>query len=184
MKSPRSSGRLRLAFAFGALVATIGLIALSVALLQARGGSDGTQTHGSAIQFAQPISYKNGALCVASGDACVTPASVAAGVALYPFDTDGLFRGQACGVKWTNLAKLGVKIPDPATGNPVTWAFRSACRGAIFDSGGHRLFGPADGDLDTFPLTQQGNALVIDTNALTCHRIDPLADCTKVGNSP
>jgi len=169
------------AFVVLGALAVFGAISVGFALRNDVRGAGAKPPSATEIRLSLPIYYQDGALCPSTSEVCLTPESVADGVALYPFETHALFRSRGCRVTWTNL---GGAINDPATGLPVTWAFRSGCSGATFDAAGHRLFGPSPRDLDTFPITQEGNVLVIDTATLNCHLIAPGDTCAKVGNPP
>ena len=165
--------------AFGAL-AVFAAISVVFTLRSDTRGAAARPPSATEIRLSLPIYYQDGALCPSTSEVCITPESVAAGVAFYPFDTHSAFRSQGCRVKWTRLSG----ILDPATGSRVAWGFRSGCSGATFDASGRWLFGPAPRDLDTFPLTQQGNVLAIDTATLMCHLIVPGDTGSKVGNPP
>jgi hypothetical protein len=55
---------------------------------------------------------------------------------------------------------------------------REPCHGATWDAAGLRLFGPATGDLDRFPVTVVGDKVHIDVGARRCvNPIGPQAPC-------
>lgn len=71
--------------------------------------------------------------------------------------------------------------PDggPAHGCTVPWRpdfrflsnigwFREPCGGATFDATGHRVFGPAESDLDRFPVEVRDGNVYVDTSRLIC----------------
>jgi hypothetical protein len=74
-------------------------------------------------------------------------------------------------------ARLFTELGRPPSGfeNVV---LREPCHGATWDAAGTRLFGPATGDLDRFPIAVVGDKLHIDVGARRCmNPVGPQAPC-------
>ena len=53
-------------------------------------------------------------------------------------------------------------------GTGIKGWFRDPCSGATFDATGHRIFGPAESDLDRFPVSVRHGHVYVDTSRLIC----------------
>ena len=58
------------------------------------------------------------------------------------------------------------RLPPPAP--PITGLWYEGCGGAKWDAAGQRLFGPASGNLDQFPVSVENGFVLVDTTRLLC----------------
>ncbi|MBF6600734.1 MAG: hypothetical protein IVW36_09520 [Dehalococcoidia bacterium] len=87
----------------------------------------------------------------------------------YPPGYFGDVRG--CKLVWQPLA-----VVSSASGTAGPGLFTDPCSGARFDRTGTLVTGPADRNLDRFPMTPEPDGFLVDTRTLLCGANLPVAD--------
>lgn len=127
---------------------------------------DGTPARGTLVHLGPPDKLGGDPrqpFCVALHHLWIVQPEVGHPVALYTYDTHPTFREQGCEVQWKPDEVYPTDSPNPTRG-----VFRDPCGGSVYDISGHRLFGPAPRDLDTFSVVVANNETIVDTRKLTC----------------
>jgi Rieske Fe-S protein len=152
------------------VAAAIGGATGAAVTLLVRDGAD-ARVRGQLVHLGPPASLydvDNVPFCVALHHFCIAQTEPGHVVALYTYETHPEFREQGCEVRW----KPDMVYPSDSP-NPTRGVFADPCAGSIYDMTGHRLFGPAPRDLDTFPVEVTADATIVDTRTLICGNAGP-----------
>lgn len=132
---------------------------------------DSDDARGTLVHLGPPASLYNieqAPFCVELHHFCIVQPEPDRLIALYTYETHPVFREQGCEVRWKPDMVYPTDSPNPTRG-----VFNDPCGGAIYDMTGHRLFGPAPRDLDTFPVEVTDNHTIVDTRTLICGNAGP-----------
>jgi hypothetical protein len=111
-------------------------------------------------------------------------------VALYMYPPGFFGHTQGCTIRWNPDATFGAtQYPSGATPGPLgqgvevsaVGLWDEGCGGSKWDATGQKLFGPAPGDLDRFPVTVRAGRVWVDTRKFGCAGGHPCERVHKVG---
>jgi hypothetical protein len=111
-------------------------------------------------------------------------------VALYMYPPGFFGHTQGCTIRWHPETTFhATQYPNGATPGPsgqgvevsAVGLWDEGCGGSKWDVAGHKLFGPAPGDLDRFPITVRDGRVWVDTRHLSCAAGHPCERVHKAG---
>ncbi|MHB8376551.1 MAG: hypothetical protein ACYDEB_06295 [Dehalococcoidia bacterium] len=144
-----------------AIVLSIAALAVGVAALMqdVRGGGP---THGRLVQTRITNTLSGDPVRFALDRFYMSPEGNGHVVALYEYPPGFFGHTRGCPLVWQRDA---VVVAGTTTYRGL---FTDPCSGAHFDRSGKLVDGPADRDLDRFPMTPEPDGMLVDTHTLLC----------------